>query len=119
RRVGCGDARFRGEHSGSISNEQVPSGVASGGEGDRAAGSDQFTHANTLKTDVARGARYLSGQRDLGLQPGGPGQSAAGRLRAASRVTGKSANRDAAELMRSWPDGRIKLFLTHRLLRFR
>ncbi len=24
-----------------------------------------------------------------------------------------------AELMRSWPDGRIKLFLTHRLLRFR
>ena len=60
------------------------------GRRDRPARRNQFALAQAgLETDRAGRAGYLSGERDLGFQPGRSGQSAAGRLQAPARNAGR------------------------------
>ena len=81
-----------------------------------------------LKLAVARRARHLPGDRALGLQPGGPRQPPAGRLRApvagCSQDLRSAAASAGGDLRAAGPatwsppseDGRIKLYVTHRSL---
>ena len=120
RRMGRSDARFRREEFWIHLRETNSFRSCSDREGDRALRYNQFAHANIAQADFAGGAGHLSGQRDLGLQPSRSRQSRPGRLQATSReMLGSLSTANANDLVRDWPDGRIKMFLTQRVSQFR
>ena len=72
-----------------------------------------------LKFDVARRAGYLPGERDLGFFAGRSDNRRPVDFKLRRAMLESLGKARPEELLESWPDGRIKMFLTQRVLRFR